>query len=320
MPANDSWIYQGRDEKGRFGSGTSPPSGSADTGSGSASNRGNNLLPRIQAVIYGAVGHLSPPERPQYSAHLDRSGVSQLSDSLEAWGRTASLDRDTFRDRYLGGIGSDAVVDHLRKAAEEAAKAMTPEQQRDAADELAAAYRLVGPDRWSRFIAGAQGQTAAVAATSNRHVLLAQATTLNTATDAVEGGNASVAPGRYATDNPRRWIGEHPIGTGECVSLVQQATGAPRAMEWRPGILVQGNANIRPGTAIATFDSSDRYDGHAAIYLGQDGHGIQVVDQWNIRDSHGRIIGQQPPSVRTLPFNDPQHSRINRGDSYRVVE
>jgi hypothetical protein len=260
MPANDSWIYQGRDEKGRFGTGTSPQSGSTGTASGSASDRGNNLLPRIQAVVYGAVGHLSSPERPQYSAHLDRSGVSQLSDSLEAWGRAASLDRDTFRDRYLGGVGSDAMVDHLRKAAEEAAKAVTPEQQRDAADELAAAYRLVGPDRWSRFTAGAQGQTAAVSATSNRRVLLAQATTPNTATDAVEGGNAAaaIAAGHYVSDNPRQWIGARPVGTGECVPLVQQATGAPQVTEWRAGAQVQGNITFdlerrsQPSITMAT--------------------------------------------------------------------
>jgi hypothetical protein len=33
MPANDSWMYQGRDEKGRFGNGTSPHSDETDAGS-----------------------------------------------------------------------------------------------------------------------------------------------------------------------------------------------------------------------------------------------------------------------------------------------
>ncbi len=161
MPANDSWIYQGRDEKGRFGSGTSPDSG--EIGSGAGGN-GRGMLPRAQAIIYGAVGHLSPAERQQYSAHLDQGGLSPLTQSLLAWSRAASLDRDTFRERYLGGTGSDDVVDHLRKAAEGLLGATTPEQQRDASGELAAAYRQVGPDRWPRFIAAADRLAAAARA------------------------------------------------------------------------------------------------------------------------------------------------------------
>jgi hypothetical protein len=197
-----------------------------------------------------------------------------------------------------------------------------PEQQRDAAGELAAAYRLVGANRWSRLIADAQNHAAA-AATSDGRVLLAQATTPNTATDATPGGNAAPAaiPGRYVADNPRQWIGRNSVGTGECVPLVQQATGAPRSTEWRAGAQVQGNTNIRPGTAIATFDGNGHYDGgHAAIYLGQDEHGIQVVDQWNIRDSHGRITRQQPPLERTLHFGQPFRDRVDRGEPFHVVE
>ncbi len=163
MPANDSWIYQGRDEKGRFGSGTSPGSGDAATGSGS----GREGAPTpAQAIAYGAVGHLSPAARPQYATHLDQGGLSRLSESLVAWGRVASLDRDTFRERFLGGVGSDDAVDHLRNAAAAVTKASTPEQQRDASGELAAAYRLIGPDRWPRFIAAAHDLTIAASANS----------------------------------------------------------------------------------------------------------------------------------------------------------
>jgi hypothetical protein len=68
---------------------------------------------------------------------------------------------------------------------------------------------------------------------------------------------------------------------------------------------------------FATFDSNGHYDGHAVIYFGQDENGIQ---QWNNRDSEGHLTDQHAPSERTLPFDDPRHSRINRGDSYYVVE
>ena len=138
----------------------------------------------MQAVVYGAVGHLSPAERPQYAAHLDPGGLSALSEGMQAWSRTPNLDRDAFRDKYLGGVGSDEVVDYLRNAAEGAAKATTSQQQHDAAGELAAAYRLVGAGRWPRLIADAQDRAAAAAARSDGRVLLAQASTPNTATDA----------------------------------------------------------------------------------------------------------------------------------------
>jgi hypothetical protein len=291
-----------------------------DTGSTNAGGGGEGLLPRMQAVVYGAVGHLSPAERPRYAAHLDRGGLSGLSEGMLAWSRVPNLDRDTFRERYFGGVRSDEVVDHLRKAAEGAAKATTPGQQRDAAGELAAAYRLVGADRWPRFIAGAHDRAAA-AATPEGRVRLAQANTPNTATDAGPGGNpaAATVAGRYVADNPRQWIGRNSVGRGECVPLVQQATGAPRSTEWRPGVQVQGNTNIRPGTAIATFDSNGRYDGHAAIYLGQDKHGIQVVDQWNICEN-GQIIRHHPPNERTLHRGEPFRDRVDRAESYHVVE
>ena len=54
--------------------------------------------------------------------------------------------------------------------------------------------------------------------------------------------------------------------------------------------------------------------------MGQDERGIQVIDQWNRRNSLGRITGQHMPSERTLPFNDPAHARIDIGETYYVVE
>jgi hypothetical protein len=161
VPANDSWIYQGRDEKGRFGDGTSPQGGDQHAGSTTSDSGGNGLLSRAQAIAYGAVGHLSPAERLQYMAHLDRGGLSRLTENLLAWSHAANLDRNAFREKYLGGVGSDEVVDHLRDAADGAAKATTPEQLRDAAGEVAAAYRLVGAYRWARFIAHAHDRTVA---------------------------------------------------------------------------------------------------------------------------------------------------------------
>ncbi len=155
--------------------------------------------------------------------------------------------------------------------------------------------------------------------TAPERVTVAQATTSNTATDASPAGASAAVRGRYVADNPQQWIGQRSVGTGECVALVQAATGAPRSTEWRPGAQVQGNTNIRPGTAIATFDSNGHYTGHTAIYLGQDANGIRVVGQWNIREN-SRVVRQYQPSDRVLPFGQPQRALINRGESYRVVE
>jgi hypothetical protein len=172
--------------------------------------------------------------------------------------------------------------------------------------------RGIGLDRWPGFLSDAAERAEADQPADGR-IVLAQATT-NAVND------ASMPPGHYVSDNPEQWIGQPSVGTGECVPLVQQATGAPRSSEWRPGVSVQGNTAIRPGTAIATFDSNGHYSGHAAIYIGQDENGIRVVDQWNIRDREGRIIGRHTPSARRLWRDEPGHDRIDRGESYHVVE
>ena len=76
------------------------------------------------------------------------------------------------------------------------------------------------------------------------------------------------------------------IGSGQCVALVQAADPAVGLTRtWSQGGQVQGNTSLVPGTIIATFDGQGRYanatDGssHAAIYLGQNAQGIQVLDQ-----------------------------------------
>jgi hypothetical protein len=131
---------------------------------------------------------------------------------------------------------------------------------------------------------------------------------------------AAPVPGRYVAANPRQWIGHDSVGTGECVPLVRAATGAPRAADWQRGALVRGNAAVRPGTGIATFDDNGHYTGHAAILLWQDEHELHVIDQWNVRDPHGNITRHILPHERTLPFDDPTRTQINRGESYHVIE
>lgn len=57
---------------------------------------------------------------------------------------------------------------------------------------------------------------------------------------------------------------------------------------WREGAKVLGNADIKKGTAIATFVNG-RYPNlshgnHAAYFLSQNKSGIWIVDQWKTSD------------------------------------
>ena len=132
-------------------------------------------------------------------------------------------------------------------------------------------------------------------------------------------------PHPYVARNPRQWIGHEQVGNGECVALVEKATGAPLDKSWRKGALVQGNTQLAPGTAIAVFDSNGRYgnhtDGtsHAAIYLRQDAKGIYVIEQWNVRVD-GRVVSHWGPAEKLIPFNRPDRNPIGRGESYHAIE
>lgn len=104
------------------------------------------------------------------------------------------------------------------------------------------------------------------------------------------------------------------VDNGQCVRLVQVACGAPHTSLWAVGPTVKGNSCVPVGTAIATF-----VDGvypnlaagnHAAIYMGQDGNGIQVIDQWSGR----------PTGPRTIRFKGGSSgSASNDGDCFSVI-
>lgn len=88
----------------------------------------------------------------------------------------------------------------------------------------------------------------------------------------------------YVYANARALDGQPKLENEECVALIRRYTSAPHTAAWKQGIPVMGNKNIRPGTAIATFEKG-RYPArpdhkHAAFYLGQVSTGIWVIDQW----------------------------------------
>ena len=118
----------------------------------------------------------------------------------------------------------------------------------------------------------------------------------------------------YIAADPESFLGQV-VGTGHCVPLTQDACEVPHTSQWRQGESVR-RADLARGTIIATFDDDGRYgnhtDGrsHAAIYLGQDNTGLQVIDQWV----------NHPTAPRTIRFRGGEGRRVNDGDQFSVVE
>jgi hypothetical protein len=107
------------------------------------------------------------------------------------------------------------------------------------------------------------------------------------------------------------WVGAPPY-YGQCVSYVKAVAPAlPQTSKWRKGAPVKGNATIKAGTVIATFDAAGNYSGHAAIYESQSPDGLNVIDQWITPPP-------QPIHRRTLRFG--AHGNSNNGDNFSVVE
>jgi hypothetical protein len=165
LPANDSWTELTRDAAGRFrGSGAS--AGSTHHGTSWRTPAAVAPVPSAQAqakaVTYGVIGQLPAAQRSRYENQLASGGLQWLTGGLLAWHAAGHLDHATFRDRYLGGRGSDELVDHLRKAAAGTA-ATTAEELSAAINELAAAHRLMGANAWPSFLAVAHGHAQLVA-------------------------------------------------------------------------------------------------------------------------------------------------------------
>ncbi len=113
---------------------------------------------------------------------------------------------------------------------------------------------------------------------------------------------------------PKKYVNK--LGNTECVEFVRQVTGAPNTMIWKRGASVKETAagKILRGTAIATFNDNGNYPSdalgkHAAIYLGHNAVGIQVLDQWN---AQGEVL------PRTIRFNNPG-KRSNNGNTFYVI-
>jgi hypothetical protein len=111
-------------------------------------------------------------------------------------------------------------------------------------------------------------------------------------------------------------MGKHVGESTECVALVKalfKNLGA--ASSWSQGTKVKGNANIKPGTPIATFGANGKYlnkaggSSHAAIFVRFVPTGIEVIDQANGYAVRRRVIQYRNGAAK--PAND--------GDKYYTI-
>jgi len=117
------------------------------------------------------------------------------------------------------------------------------------------------------------------------------------------------------------------VGDGECVPLVEKATGAPvPATSWREGKSLADHPDIPEGTAIATFVNGKYPNApagnHAAIFVryatvnGRDAiiiDAIIIYDQYWNRDHTKHFIGERP-----IYFGN-RRPRQNNAYAYSVV-
>lgn len=108
-----------------------------------------------------------------------------------------------------------------------------------------------------------------------------------------------------------RTFKQGPHYCGQCVSYVRTiCPDLPSTAFWSQGEQVKGKTDLSVGTVIATFNIHKKYEGHAAIYAGQDEMGIDVYDQWIT--GTGKTVG-----ARKLRFGAQGGS--NNGDLFYVV-
>lgn len=127
----------------------------------------------------------------------------------------------------------------------------------------------------------------------------------------------------------KKAVPETAEANAQCALLVQKLTGAPRTECWRRGDPVKGG-NFTPGTAIATFRCDGRFDGtsglcHAAIFVKEVSHGIEVWDQWKNGHLEPRRSGGYKHGRRIMEFKTTADKRSkdyhqsNDGDALYVI-
>ena len=104
----------------------------------------------------------------------------------------------------------------------------------------------------------------------------------------------------------------------QCVSFLKAtipALAGKTTRMWVKGDDVKQGTALDAGTAIATFVNGaypQNATGHAAVYLGQNNAGIQVLDQWA---SQGKVLQR---TIRWTPLRP--GDIVNDANAFSVIE
>ena len=152
MTDNSSWVYQGRQQHGWFGTGTSP-TGGAPPSAAAGWLPPLTLGERLKYVLGGVFARVPSRDRPRWSSVLASS--ASLERAVQAWSDASGLGRDAFRNSLLDHYANHETVDQLRRAASGIVKGETYDDLSTASDSLAEAAVSIGSDNWARFVASA---------------------------------------------------------------------------------------------------------------------------------------------------------------------
>lgn len=114
------------------------------------------------------------------------------------------------------------------------------------------------------------------------------------------------------------------VGSHQCVALVQYYADVPSTSFWREGARVRGNTALAVGTAIATFFDGRypnfKHGNHAAFYLGQDEHGVYVMDQWANDARRKPFVSRRCLVFQGKDEHGAYRDPSNNGDAFSVIE
>ena len=162
--AGESWVYQGRQSHGWFGTGTAPKD---DDPAGRQAPDGlfdpANTSQRAAYVAASIIGQVSRADRSRWIAALPDTLADDLGTAATAWNGAARVSRDAFRARFLLPGTSDETVDRLRRAAWGIVDGRTPDALAKAGEDLAAVAQGVGPYGWARYVAALRERAVSVA-------------------------------------------------------------------------------------------------------------------------------------------------------------
>jgi hypothetical protein len=111
MTLNESWVYQGRQGHGYFGTGTAPK----DDDSGNDAEvydlfRPANAGQRVDYVASSLIMHVPRNDRGRRNSAASDSARANLKTAVAAWYGARSLSRDAFRSQFLDPYTSDEVM------------------------------------------------------------------------------------------------------------------------------------------------------------------------------------------------------------------